>query len=444
MKLTLIKPNIGRQEHSLYVDEGRMEPLQLGVLAALTPSDVDVALHDDRMETIPYDDPTDLVAITVETYTARRAYEIAAEYRARGVKVVMGGMQPTLIPDEVKPHADAIFIGDAETQWAQVIGDARRGALRPVYQAPVGPAHPGVLTRRDLYEGKGYLPVTLMQFSRGCRYACHFCAVSTYFDRGHYTRCVSEVVREIASLKQNHLIFFVDDNILSNFEAAKELFRALIPLNVRWVSQASIDMTRDLELMDLMVKSGCIGLVVGFESISKDSLRWMRKSPNLVGGFQSYEPQIEILRDYGLQLWAAFTLGHDYDTQESIAETLDWAMHHRFALAAFNILVPYPSTPLYAKLEAEGRLLYDGKWWLHPQYRFNYAAFRPKHMSADELTEACWECRSTYNRLDFVIRRVFDLKTNLRTLYKLGVYLRYSQIFRKEVFKKHGMRFGLS
>ena len=444
MKLTLVKPNIGRQEHSLYVDEGRMEPLQLGVLAALTPPDVEVALHDDRMETIPYDEPTDLVAITVETYTARRAYEIAAEYRARGVPVVMGGMQPTLIPDEVKPHADAIFIGDAETQWAQVIEDARQGQLRPVYSAPVGPAHPGVLTCRDLYEGKGYLPVTLMQFSRGCRFACHFCAVSTYFERGHYTRCVSEVVREIEARPQNKLIFFVDDNILANFEAAKELFRALIPLNVHWVSQASIDMTRDLELMDLMVKSGCVGLVVGFESISKDSLRWMRKSPNLVGGFDGYEPQIEIIRDYGLQLWAAFTLGHDYDTKESIAETLDWAMHHRFALAAFNILVPYPGTPLYAKLEAEGRLLYDGAWWLHPEYRFNYAAFKPKNMTADELTEACWQCRSRYNRLDFVIRRTFDLKTNLRTLYKLGVYLRYAPIFRKEVFKKHGMRFGLS
>jgi radical SAM superfamily enzyme YgiQ (UPF0313 family) len=444
VKLTLVKPNIGRQEHSLYVDEGRMEPLQMGVLAALTPPDVDVVLHDDRMETIPYDEPTDLVAITVETYTARRAYEIAAEYRARGVPVIMGGMQPTLIPDEVKPHADAIFVGDAETQWAQVIEDARRKQLRPVYQAPVGVAHPGVLTRRDIYEGKGYLPVTLMQFSRGCRYACHFCAVSTYFDRGHYTRRVSEVVREIESLRHNRLIFFVDDNILANFDAAKELFRALIPLDVRWVSQASIDMTRDLELMDLMVKGGCIGLVVGFESINKDSLRWMRKSPNLVGGFEGYEPQIAILRDFGLQLWAAFTLGHDYDTKESIAETLDWAMHHRFALAAFNILVPYPSTPLYAKLEAEGRLLYDGKWWLHPQYRFNYAAFRPKYMTADELTEACWHCRATYNRLDFAIRRIFDLKTNLRTLYKLGVYLRYAPIFRKEVFKKHGMRFGLS
>jgi len=443
MHLTLIKPNIGRMEHSLYVDEGRMEPLQLGVLAALTPPDVEIALWDDRLESIPYEKPTDLVAITVETYTARRAYEIAAEYRRRGVRVVMGGMQPTLIPEEVQPHADSIFIGDAETKWVQVIDDARRGTLQPRYEAPVGIAHPGIHTRRDIFKGKGYLPISLMQFSRGCRFACTFCAVSSYFDKGHYTRLAEEVVGEIEARERKQIIFFVDDNILSNFAAAKELFRALIPLKVHWVSQGSIDMTQDRALMGLMVESGCVGMVVGFESISRESLRWMRKSPNFVGGFDGYKQQVEVIRDYGIQLWAAFTLGHDHDTVDSIRETLDWAMENRFPLAAFNILVPYPRTPLYEKLEAEGRLLYDGKWWLHPEYRFNYAAFRPKNMTPDELTEACWNARSTYNSLGFLIRRAFDFKTNLRTLYKLGVYLRYSPIFRKEVFKKQGMRFGL-
>ena len=443
MHLTLIKPNIGRMEHSLYVDEGRMEPLQLGVLAALTPRDVEIALHDDRIESIPFDAPTDLVAITVETYTARRAYEIAAEYRARGVPVVMGGMHPTLIPEEVAPHADALFVGDAETGWAQVIADARQGVLRPRYDAPVGPPQPGTPTRRDIFAGKGYLPVTLMQFSRGCRFTCSFCAVSSYFDKTHYTRAVNEVVAEIQGLPRKQIIFFVDDNIVSDFAAAKALCRALIPLNVHWVSQGSIDMTRDPELMDLLVRSGCIGMVIGFESISRESLRDMRKAPNFVGGFDAYRPQLEILRDHGLQLWAAFTLGHDHDTRDSILETLAFAKENRFALAAFNILVPYPNTPLYRRLEAEGRLLYDGAWWLHPDYRFNYAAFRPRHMTPDELTELCWQCRAEYNELGFLIRRMFDLKTNLRTLTKLGVYLRYSPIFRREVFKKHGMRFGL-
>jgi radical SAM superfamily enzyme YgiQ (UPF0313 family) len=442
VKLTLIKPNIGRMEHSLYVDEGRMEPLQLGVLAALTPPDVEVVLYDDRLESIPYDEPTDLVAITVETYTARRAYEISAEFRQRDVPVIMGGMQPTLIPEEVQQQADSIYVGDAEFRWQEVIADAHQRRLKPVYQAPVGPPQPGTLTRRDIFKGKGYLPITLMQFSRGCRFACTFCAVSTYFDKTQYCRDVREVAQEIEAAERQ-IIFFVDDNILSNFEAAKALFRALIPLKVHWVSQGSIDMTQDRELMDLMVKSGCIGMVVGFESINPQSLRWMKKSPNFIGGFRDYKPQLEIIRDYGLQLWAAFTLGHDHDTLESIEQTLEFAWENQFPLAAFNILVPYPSTPLYQKLAAEGRLLYDGKWWLHPEYRFNYAAFQPKNMSPEELTAACWHLRSTYNSFGSLIRRAFDLKTNMRSLYKLGVYLKYSPIFRKEVFKKHGMRFGL-
>lgn len=442
MKLTLIKPNIGRMEHSLYVDEGRMEPLQLGVLAALTPPDVEVVLYDDRMEEIPYDEPTDLVAITVETYTARRAYEISAEFRKRGVPVVLGGMHPTLIPEEVTPHADAIFIGDAESGWAEVIEDARHGRLKSVYRAPVGRPQTGTLTRRDLFEGKGYLPVTLLQFSRGCRFACTFCAVSAYFDRTQYCRDVREVVQEIEA-QERRFLFFVDDNLLSDFEAAKELCRALIPLKVRWVSQGGIDMTRDRELMDLLVRSGCVGLVVGFESLDDRNLRGMKKAPNLAGGFDGYKEPIEIIRDYGLQLWAAFTLGHDHDTGESIQRTLEFAMDNKFCFAAFNILVAYPNTPLYRRLEAERRLLYDGKWWLHPEYRFNHACFQPARMSPDELTEACFRARASFNSIPSVIRRAFDFKTNMRSPYRLGVYVTYNPIFRKEVFKKHGMKFGL-
>ena len=443
MKLTLIKPNIGRMEHSLYVDEGRMEPLQLGVIAGLTPPDIEVVLYDDRMEEIPYDEPTDLVAITVETFTARRAYEIGAEYRQRGVQVIMGGMHPTLISEEAAEYADAIFLGDAELLWAQVIEDARRGQLQPIYKAQPGIPQPETLTRRDIFKGKGYLPITLMQFGRGCRFACSFCAISVYFHHTNFVRDVREVVQEIES-QERKLIFFVDDNLLSNHEAAKELFRALIPLNIRWVSQASIDMTDDLELMDLMAKSGCLGHVVGFESIDPHNLRSMKKAPNLAASFDRYESRIKIIKDYGLQLWAAFTLGHDYDTPETIERTLEFAIKHKFCFAAFNILMPYPGTPLYQRLAAEGRLLYDGKWWLHPEYRFNHAGFIPARMTPEELTEACFRARAEFNSLGSIVKRAFDFRTNMSTLYRLfNIYLTYTPLFRKETFKKQGMKFGL-
>ena len=443
MHLTLIKPNIGRREHSLYVDEGRMEPLQLGILAGLTPKEIDVVLYDDRMEEIPYDAPTDLVAITVETFTARRAYEISAEFRRRGVKTVMGGMHAMLIPEEVAAHCDCVLVGDAEPIWAQMLADAQNGCLQPRYDA-IQPQCPqmNVMPRRDLFEGKGYLPITLLQFSRGCSHRCHFCASSVYFKAHQYCRPVEDVVAEIKAQKRK-LLFFVDDNIVCNREKAKELFRALIPLKIRWVSQGSIDMLGDKELMQLMVKSGCLGLVIGFESISSDCIAEMNKGTNKKGSFEQYRSEIAQLRKWGLQTWAAFTVGHDGDTVESIRATCDFAIKNRFTFAAFNILMPYPNTPLYEKLSREGRLLYDGKWWLHEEYRFNYASIVPKNMTPEMLTEISFDCRRRFNSLGSICKRALEPRTNMRTPYRFMTYLIYNPLFRKEVFKKQGMRFGL-
>jgi radical SAM superfamily enzyme YgiQ (UPF0313 family) len=438
MKVTLICPAIGE-----YVDEAAMEPLSLGALAGLTPPNVEVVLYDDRLEPIPFDEPTDLVAISVQIFTARRAYEISAEYRKRGIPVILGGMHPTLVPEEAAQHADSVYLGDAEGLWPQVIQDAQNGCLQPVYRSAPGAPQPDSLTRRDIYKGKRYLPISLMQFSRGCKFECYFCATSAYFNKSHYHRCAEQVVQEIESQGRKN-VFFVDDNILANFDAAKALFRALIPLKVHWVSQASIDMTQDSELMDLMARSGCLGHVIGFESINSESLKVMQKAPNLKGGFASYKPQLEILRDYGLQTWAAFTLGHDSDTLASIDETVEFALENKFTFAAFNILLPYPGTKLYQQLQEQGRLLFDGKWWLHPDYRFNHAAFRPNHMTADELTDAAFKARRRFNSFGSIFTRVWDFKTNLRNPYRLGAYIAYNPLFRKEMFKKQGLRLGSS
>ena len=450
MKITLIKPNIGTHEHSLYVDEGRMEPLQLGVLAGLTPPDVECVLFDDRIEEIDFDDATDLVAITVEIYTARRGYEIAAEYRARGVPVILGGFHPSLFPEEAQVHADAILVGDAETLWHQVLKDVQNGGMKARYAAPPGVAQEGgVLPRRSIYEGKGYLPITLMQFSRGCRFSCDFCAISAFFNRKHFVRRTHEVLREIEA-QERKLVFFVDDNFLSNHAAAKSFLRDLIPLKIRWVSQASIDMTHDPELMELLVRSGCLGNVIGFESLDPRNVKGMRKAPNLMkkgvskatSGWDAYHRQCQVLRDHHLQTWAAFTLGHDHDTVESIRETHQFAMENKFCFAAYNILMPYPSTPLYARLKSEGRLLWDGRWWLHPEYRFNHAAFQPTHLSPDELTAACWENRRDWNTAGSIFKRMWDFKTHLSSPFRLGVYLTYNPIYGREACSKQGLSFG--
>ena len=440
MKVTLIKPNIGRMPERRYIDEGRMEPLNLGVIAALTPPHVEVVMYDDRMEEIPFDEPTDLVGITVETYNARRAYEISAEYRKRDVPVILGGMHPVLLPEEAALHADSLFLGDAETLWHEVIEDARRRQLKPLYRAPVGAPQPGTLTRRDIFRGKGYIPLTLVQFSRGCRFNCNFCAVARYFDRQQYYRDIREVIAEIES-QERRLVFFVDDNINSYPEMSVKLYRELKALKIRWVSQSTIDMADEPELMDAMLESGCLGHVVGFESVDPRNLKQMRKASNLPR-WECYERQLKVMREHGLQTWASFVLGYDFETPASVRDTADFALANKFTFAAFNILMPYPATPMYERLQAEGRLLYDGKWWLHPDYRFNYAAFRPKSCSPEELTEACWDARSRFNSFASLIHRALDFKTNMRNPVRFGTYLQFNPIFRKEVFKKHGMHFG--
>jgi radical SAM superfamily enzyme YgiQ (UPF0313 family) len=209
MKITFIKPNMGRMMTGSYVDEGRMEPLQIGILAGLTPEDISIAFYDDRMEDIPYTEQTDLVMITVETFTAKRSYEIAKIYRKKGIPVVMGGMHVTLIPDEVSEYADTIVIGDAEPIWAHLLEDAQNGKLKSVYQSTFGhEPQQGFFPNREIFKNKGYLPISLMQFSRGCVNGCRFCASSVYFKKNQYCRSIESVVEEI-KVQKLKLIFLL-------------------------------------------------------------------------------------------------------------------------------------------------------------------------------------------------------------------------------------------
>ncbi len=442
MKIIMIRPNIGMLQKQKgksvpFDDKGRMEPLQLGVLAGLTPEEIDVKLFDDRLEQINYDEPADFVAISVEIFTARRAYEIADEYRTRKIPVILGGIHVSYMPDEAAEHADCVIIGDAEGVWDQVIEDFKKKELKKRYSAKVGPPHPEKLIRRSIYEGKKYFPASLMQFGRGCPYECSFCSTGNYFKGQMHTRCVDEVIAEIKH-QPRKFIFFVDDNIIGEPEKAKILFKALIPLKIKWIGQASIDMTEDPELMPLMQKSGCVGLIVGFESFTPEGLAEYNKHQNQV---INYEKQIAIIRKHKIHIWAAFLLGHDEETHETLKATLEFAVKQKFSFGAFNILMPYPKTPVYEQLKKENRLLFNGKWWLSEDYHFNHAAYQPKHMSPEELTEWCLKMRKKYNSVWMVFKRLFT-KHNLLNLRTISLLWNLVWLFRTETFKKQGMTLG--
>lgn len=438
MKVTFIKPNMGLVSGRPYYDRGRMEPLTFAVLAGQLPESTKCVLYDDRYERIPYSEHTDLVCINVEIYTARRSYEIADRFRSRGVPVALGGYHVSMIPDEAGPHADTLLLGDGEELFLEMVNDLAGGNLKKVYQGHFPPKLSGIRTRWDIFDGKSYLPLRLTQFSRGCPNHCKFCATGSLYQKTHCCRPPEEVIEELKQ-QSSPFVFFVDDNIVAQPDQAKELFRQLIPLKKRWVSQGSLSFTEDPELMDLMKRSGCAGLVVGFESTNPENLKQMDKNCNM--NLESYAPVIEKIRDVGFQLWAAFLMGYDEDDLTSIKKTVQWAIDQKFCFAAFNILSPYPNTPLYEEMQSAGRLLYD-KWWLDDRYHFGDCVFQPAKMSPDELTEACFWARRRFNHPLSILKRIFDFKTNAKDLWSLGTYLAYNPLFRRELFKKHGMVLG--
>jgi radical SAM superfamily enzyme YgiQ (UPF0313 family) len=383
-----------------------MEPLPAATLAGLTPKDVEVRFYDDRMETIPFDQPTDLVAISIETYTARRAYQIASEYRKRRVPVVMGGFHATLCPDEAARHAEAVVCGEAEALWPRVVDDARGGRLEKFYRQTARPSLSGLKPDRSIFRGKRYLPIGLVEAGRGCHFKCDFCAVQTVFNSTQTRRPIGDILSELSSLRgEKKLFFFVDDNITSNLNEAKEFFRALIPLGIRWVSQASINAAHDEEFLDLLVRSGCQGVLIGFESLNPVNLKDMNKSFNTMRG--GFEQALANLRRHRVRVYGTFIFGYDRDTPESFEQAVTFAKDHALYIAAFNHLTPFPGTPLYRRLEAEKRLLYES-WWLDERYSYNRIPFHPRGMPPDGLQQACLAARREFYSWRSILQRGLD------------------------------------
>ncbi|MBN2120776.1 MAG: B12-binding domain-containing radical SAM protein [Candidatus Omnitrophica bacterium] len=436
MKITLIKPNMGLKKGQDYQDLGSMQPYALAILAGLIPSDVEVKLYDDRLDRIDYDEKTDLVAITVETFTAKRAYTIAGNFRKRAVPVVMGGFHASLIPNEVKEHADSVVIGEAEPVFGKVIDDLKRNALKPFYYSGFKCELLGYRPDRRIFRGKKYLPITLTHFSRGCPYSCSYCPDAVLYQGGIRFRPVEDVVDDIES-QDKDLIFFVDNNITYNRTKLEKLLRAVRGLGIKWISQADINVAKDEKILKLMAKSGCIGLVIGFETLSEASLRQMQKFPNIPLLYR-YDELVRRIHDYGISVWAAFLLGYDYDTKDTIEATLEFAIKHKFFFSAFNQLIPYHGTPIYSFLKAQQRLLFD-RWWIDTDYKFGQTSFMPKNMSPEELTDGCLQARLRFNSYTNIFRRATNVNANFRNLHRIAMFLKYTYLFKKEIKNKQNM-----
>lgn len=432
MRIILIRPRfaVGYRSPAL------MEPLAMAILAALTPKEHEVHVIDERLDENPFVGQADLVAITVCTFSAKRAYAIAADYRRRGVPVVMGGFHPTLLPEEALEHADAVVMGDAEASWPFVLTDAASGRLRRLYAPAIPGPMEAVQPDRSIFAGKKYLPIRLVQFGRGCPRSCEFCSVRAFYNGGVRHRPVDAVVEELISSRARRVLF-VDDNLLSDRDALCGLMEAVLPLKLRWSCQADLGIADDPGLLKLARRSGCQSLLIGFESLDKGNLRQMGKDRNLSCDF---EERLGRIRRAGIMVNGTFLFGYDNDDPGAISRTLDFALEQKLCLANFNPLQPIPGTPLYERLTLEGRLVYD-RWWLEPAYQWHEALIHPRGMTAGQLTEGCRRARERFHSLPGILRRL-PSRAHLDSVDNLATYLTANLVSGMDIRAKSRPRKG--
>jgi radical SAM superfamily enzyme YgiQ (UPF0313 family) len=387
------------------------------MVAALTPPEVEVSLTDENVTVIDFQKETDLVGITALTITAKRAYEIADTFRAIGVKVILGGSHPSALPKEASQHADAIVIGEAEGIWANVIEDFKAKKLQKIYSHHKQPSLLNLpIPRRDLFADGVYYFRNTISTTRGCPYACSFCSVTSFF--GHTYRCrpVEEILKEIETLNHKKLIWFTDDNIVGNPRFAKELFRTLVPYKLKWASQASVTIARDDELLKLAAASGCVILLIGFETLSPANLAAMGKKVNVV---DEYERVIRKIHSHGIATHGFFILGLDEDDENVFERTIRFAQKMRLESAQFAWPVPYPGTVLCESLDKAGRIV--TKDW--SQYESGIV-FEPKLMSREILQKGRDRILSEFYSLPSIWRRLGVTRSHPVALWVLNLYYR--------------------
>jgi radical SAM superfamily enzyme YgiQ (UPF0313 family) len=395
VKIQLLSPagEIHRNGTGIFKTSLRYAPLTLTTLAALVPAELnaEVTIQDEGVQPLDLDFNADLVGITAITGTALRAYDLADRLRAKGHTVVLGGVHATLLPEEAAAHADALVLGYAEKSWPQLLRDFARGELRPRYFTPTGRILAGVpAARRDLLKKERYSTVNSIEATRGCPHKCDFCVVPTAWANTYAHRPVEEVVAELATFRKRHALF-IDLSPTEDVAYAKALYRAMIPLGMRWVGLSTTRIAEDPELLRLAARSGCKGLLIGFESISQDTLNSTRKGFHAAAG---YADVVKKLHDHGIGIQGCFVFGFDTDDESVFERTVEFVDRTRIDLPRYAVLTPFPNTGLYRRLEAEGRLLHRN-WAL---YDVEHVVFRPKRMSPERLQEGLeWAWRQSYS-----------------------------------------------
>jgi radical SAM superfamily enzyme YgiQ (UPF0313 family) len=417
LKLLLISP----RNSSVVTTKGRqLAHIGLPIVAAWTPPEWDVQVVDDLNEDLNFDASVDLVGISIFTAQAVRGYEIADRFRRRGIRVVLGGMHASSLPEEAAEHADAVVIGEAEGIWPQVLEDWKRNELRRFYraEATLDLAHYRP-PRRELLKTDVAFGATPVQTTRGCPYRCNFCTVHMFYGGKYRHRPVDDVINELKSIESKRIIF-IDDHILGNPKYARELFTRMLPLKKQWGGQCTLLVARDRELIRLAARSGCFSMFIGVESVIQETLTAANKSFNKT---KDYVKLLRTFHEHGISVVAGTILGFDTDDPTVFEKTVAFYEMAGVALPNYGILCPFPGTGQYEQFEREGRIL-TKNWSL---YTGAHVVFRPKLMTPSELLDGKnWAGQQTY-RLLGIARRFkenwrrpfFYMATNLSYKYNV-------------------------
>lgn len=421
LRIALISPRgpLYRHRSGIWKKSLRYAPLTLTTLASLIPRDIDaeVIVVDEGISDINPDLDADLVGISAITGTAPRSYELAASFRRRGIPVVLGGVHPTLVPDEAAQHADAIVVGYAEESWPRLLRDFVAGRMQKRYEQSPDLSLAGLpIPHRHLLPARDYLTMHTIEATRGCIHKCDFCVVPSAWGRP-IRKPVADVVADIRQMRPRRLIF-LDLNLISDVEYAKELFTAMIPLRLHWGGLATSMIAWDEELLGLAAKSGCGGLLIGFESLSNAALSESRKE---FSARVDYRTVIERLHAHRIAIQACFVFGFDDDDTRVFERTAQFAIDTHLDLPRYAIMTPFPGTPFHAKLEAEGRIL-TRDWSL---YDGQHVVYAPARMTPEQLlrgTESAWKMTYSWSG---IVRRLAGARLQLPVAIPANIGYRF-------------------
>ncbi|OGL40367.1 MAG: hypothetical protein A3C43_05420 [Candidatus Schekmanbacteria bacterium RIFCSPHIGHO2_02_FULL_38_11] len=401
LKMLFVQPSHLKEDGTVWKSKLPWLPrLALPQLAAITPDDFETTIVDEYIEDIDFNADVDSVAITATTVQAPRAYQIAKEFIKRGKKTIMGGIHASLLPEESQKHVDSVVIGEAEGVWEEVLADLKHRNLKPVY---LSRGHMDIthipspkLSKLPLHKYK--VDFKLVQTTRGCPHNCGYCSVTKFFGSTYRHRSIEDVVRELEEIASED-IFFVDDNIAANPERAKALFKAITPLKKSWISQCCMHIAYNEELLELARESGCVNLMIGFESLSEGSLKSVNKSFNKV---DDYFYVAEKLHSKGISVMGLMVFGFDYADETIFEKTVKFMDDAKIDFPCYWVLTPYPKTPLYQQLESEGRI-FERDW---SKYDCTHVVFKPKLMTSEVLENGYYyACKSSYS-VNSIIKRL--------------------------------------